>query len=339
MRKIIFLFVMAMCFSVYAQKSDVGDPTNTGDKPVGNAGDKPQWQIDANNALAKEGQEKIDAINAIINNQNLSKKYKALLTSHLEKEKFRLGQIDKSTLESDLKQFINANKDKYSYDPLKDLIKLYIDNKEYNKAESYLDSIKSGDHQYKRTINALDYKVHKTKGDLIKAEQALVDFLVYHTRPTLPPDLYGDVAKPKDVLLLYVYDSNIAKNLKMKYRKSGRFNNSFLNKIHNSIKSGTQINGLEVSNVCKNIATKLSQTNAPLKDYFVPLFNGNFELAAAYAHNKAKQSKNDVDYKLWANAARKCIVCHYKKFDSVSINYIKWLNGEINNPVLELGIE
>jgi len=94
---------------------------------------------------------------------------------------------------------------------------------------------------------------------------------------------------------------------------------------------------LKVTDKAKALATQIGVDKNP---YLANLLNGNHSAAFRIAWANAQSSEDEKQYIRWIEAAAGAIRCHDQHYNGRAIEFVKFVNGEIEeNPVTDLMTE
>jgi len=118
-------------------------------------------------------------------------------------------------------------------------------------------------------------------------------------------------------------------------RDTGRLNSESLVVLANQLTKGGTARPLVVTDAAKALAAQLDDT--PLAAYLQPLLRGDHAEAFRVAYARAKTTEHDSEYVVWINAAAGAIRCVDQHYNGRTVEFIRWINGDINtNPVANL---
>lgn len=131
---------------------------------------------------------------------------------------------------------------------------------------------------------------------------------------------------------------DVAENAKRYLRETtGRLSNEQAAAFVKQLMSGDGTKLLGTTAEAREIAAALEKTNAPTKNFFVPLFNNDIKKAAQAAFVSAKAAKTDTEYRFWIQLLAAAVRANDQCYNKRAIDVVRWVNGDLaENPVVDL---
>ncbi len=145
----------------------------------------------------------------------------------------------------------------------------------------------------------------------------------------LPPD---DAA-----LCAAVRAQKVFNGVKLSLRRdTGRLHPETLTGLAEQLTRGGDARPLRISDEARQLATGLTDAQAPLADYLANLLSGEYAAAFNAAYRRAKQVNSDRRYIDWIRAAAGAIRAQDQHYNGRALAFIRYVNGESDeNPVKE----